>query len=115
MLVARIAHVEVASALNRKLREGRLDRLGRDRRWRLFRLHARDQYRAVALDDEIVRMAQRLIFDHPLRAFDALHLASALWSRRLLADLAPDFRFCTADRAQAGAAEREGTTVELIW
>jgi len=39
LLIARITPVEVASALNRKLREGRLDAAWRDQLWRLFRGH----------------------------------------------------------------------------
>ncbi|HYU20151.1 MAG TPA: type II toxin-antitoxin system VapC family toxin [Chloroflexota bacterium] len=114
LLIAPIATMEVASALNRKLRENRLDAERRDRLWRLFRLHLRGEYRIIALDDQIYRLAVRILFHHALRAYDALHLATALRATRLLAGLTADFRFCTADLAQAEAAGREGLIVDHI-
>ena len=114
LLVSRIAVIEVAAALNRKLREGRFDVAQRDQRWRLFRRHLRHQYRVNALEAPTFEAAERLVFAHPMRAYDALQLASALHSARLLAGLVADFWFCTADRAQAGAATAEGLQVELI-
>jgi hypothetical protein len=51
LLITRITPIEVASALNRKLREGALSPEALDRRWRLFRLHRRDQYRVIAPDE----------------------------------------------------------------
>ena len=114
LLIARITPLEVASALNRKLRERRLDASSRDRRWRLFRLHLRDRYRAITIDEQGLQVAEQLLFDHALRAFDALQLASALRSMRLLTDLTEDFRFCTADQAQARAAGREGLATDVI-
>jgi predicted nucleic acid-binding protein len=74
----------------------------------------REQYRIVPIDEQMFELAERLVFEHPLRAYDAVHLATARRSQELLAGLAPDFRFCTADRAQAQAATGEGLRVELI-
>jgi uncharacterized protein len=113
-LIARVTPVEVASALNCKRREGRLDTAGRDHLWRLFRAHWRDQYRTVALDEAIWVDAQRFLFLYPLRAYDAIQLSSALRIAGVLADLTTDVRLCTADRAQAAAADGEGLTVELV-
>jgi hypothetical protein len=114
LLVATLTPIELASALNRKLREALLSSEERDRRWRLFRHHLQERYRLIPLDELVVRSAQRLLFDYPLRAYDALQLSSALRGMQFLAGLAPDFRFCTADRNQAQAATHEGLSVELI-
>lgn len=114
LLIARVTPVEIASALNRKGRERVLDSAGRDRIWRLFQRHRREQYRVVAVTEVVYRTAERLLFAHPLRAYDALQLAAALVAADTLGELAPDFRFCTADRAQAAAAAAEGLAVELI-
>lgn len=114
LLIARITPVEVASALNRKLREGRFDVARRDQLWQLFRGHWRDHYRTVALDEDIWSHAQRLLFPYALRAYDAIQLASALRVAGVLADLTADVRLCTADRAQAEAAAGEGLRVELV-
>ena len=107
LILSRAAGVEVTSAFNRLLREGRIDRAYRDRNWRLFRRHLRHQYHVIALDERIYQRAEELLFVHPLRAYDALQLAAALIAARLIGNLAP-FRFCTADRAQGQAARGEG-------
>ena len=114
LVISRITSVEVASALNRKLREGRLTAARRDGLWRLFRVHCRDQYRVVAVDDDILRAAERLLFAHPIRAYDAVQLASALRVATLLEDLVSDVGFCTGDRTQAAAAQRERLAVEPL-
>jgi predicted nucleic acid-binding protein len=111
--VLAITSVEVFSALQRKLREDRIDRMQRDRMWRLFLAHRRAQYRVVALDSAIYRRAQWLLSRHPLRAYDAVQLAGALLVARSL-PAGADYRFCTADQAQALAATSEGLAVELI-
>lgn len=114
IIISRLTPLEVASALNRKLRERTIDEAARDRLWRLFRFHRRDQYRVIALDEESCLLAEQLLFQHRLRAYDALQIAAARRAASLLADIAPDFRFCTADRAQAEAARREAIETELI-
>jgi hypothetical protein len=114
LILATITSVEVASALARKVRDGRWSAVRRDQHWRLFRSHTRTRYRLIVPNDLTYRHAQRLLFTHPLRAFDAFQLATALQGQRLLGDLAFDFRFCTADRVQAAAAITEGLQVELI-
>ena len=114
LLIAELTSLEVASALNRKLREGRLPSTERDRLWRLFRRHRRDQYHVGALDAQTVALAENLLFAHALRAYDAVQLATALVMRRLVGDLAGEFTFCTADRLQARAAAAVRLDVELI-
>jgi uncharacterized protein len=113
-LIVRITAVEISSALNRKLREAQLAQRQRDLFWRTFRRHLHDQYRLIPLDEQLFERAERLLFSHSLRAYDTVQLAGALQSVESLGGLAPDFRFCTADRVQAQAATREGLTVELI-
>jgi predicted nucleic acid-binding protein len=114
ILVARITLVEVGAALNRKLREGRFGEARRDQLWRLFRTHCRQRYVVTALDAPTFQRAERLLFRYRLRGYDAVQLAAALEARPAAVDPGADFRFCTADRAQAQAAEREGLAVELI-
>ena len=114
LLISRLTPVEVASALNRLFREGNLDREATERLWRLFRGHCRAHYRLLGLDEPTYLLGERLLFTHRLRAYDALQIASAVRTRSLLRDLTPDYLFCTADRSQAEAADREGLAVELI-
>lgn len=111
IFIAQLTGAEVASALTRKVREGQLTEERRDRLWNRFQLHRAGQYRVVNIDRPILRLAETLIFAYPLRAYDAVQLASAVGSRGLLG---PQFRFCTADRMQARAAAQEGLNVEVI-
>jgi hypothetical protein len=113
LVILNVTSVEVASAFNRTLREGRIDTEHRDRLWRLYLAHHRSQYRVVQFDQQTARMAQRLLFRHPIRAYDAMQLAGALRVTHATPPTAP-FRFCTADRAQATAASSEGLDVEFI-
>src|SRR5205823_6147121 len=108
LLIAEIMTIEVASALARKLREGRLTQAQVNRLWRSFRLHSRERYEPVGLSRAVLRRAERLLFTHRVRAYDAAQLASALEARVTLSRFTPDFRFCTADQRQAATAQDEG-------
>ncbi len=110
LLIGRITPIEVASALSRKTREGVLTASRRDALWRVFSHHWRRQYRTVMLDEAILAQAGRLVRTHPLKAYDAVQLASALHVAGLLAG---DLRFLTGDTAQAAAAAAEGLSVEV--
>src|SRR5262249_18257506 len=111
LLIAQITTIEVASALARKLREGRLTQPQVNRLWRSFRLHARECYDPIAVSTAVLRRAERLLFAYRLRAYDAAQLASALEARTVLGRFTPDFRFCTADQRQATTAQNEGLLV----
>jgi len=65
-------------------------------------------------DEHAYEQAERLVHTYPLRAYDAVQIAIALQVAALMARLTPDFRFCTAARAQADAVRAEGLTVEFI-
>ena len=58
----------------------------------------------MALNEEILFLARDLIQRHPLRGFDAVHLASALSLRNALAER---IKFVAADRRLLKAAESE--------
>lgn len=96
--------VEFTSAIERRAREGRLDRAGR--RSALARL----EQLASAWDEvtdvlAVRRQARALLARHPLRAADAAQLAAALV-------VAPEersaFGFVCLDARLSEAAEREG-------
>ncbi len=101
---AKIAYAEVYAGLRRKSREGHLS----EGRYAMScRQFERDwqAYIRVDLRDEILLLARDLIQRHPLRAFDAIHLASAL---SLSSALGEDITFAAADERllRAAAAER---------
>lgn len=114
LLTLDLTPVEVASAFARKVREQRFDERRRDALWRQFVAHRRRQYQTVRLVAWVHSRAQQLLFAHPLRAYDALQLAAALHIAGTVPQSAMDLRFCTADPAQATAANDEGLAVDLI-
>jgi uncharacterized protein len=112
LIIARHATVEVASALARKRRDGIHDPRAVAKLWRTFQAHVRDQYRVIEVTDMVYSQAERLVFAHALRAFDAVHVGCAL----VIAVESPHtpVQFWTADRRQAGAASAEGLDVRLV-
>ena len=112
LLLARVASVEVASALARKSRDGTLGVAERTRLWRLFRAHWRDQYQVVAMTEDAYAHAERVLFRSPLRALDALHVGCALVVAAQLPQIG--LQFWTADEQQARAADAEGLAVEVV-
>ena len=74
---AKIAYAEIFAGLARKLREGHIPKTLHALACRQFE---RDwpAYLRVDLQDNVLFLARDLIQRHPLRGFDAVHLASAL-------------------------------------
>ncbi len=66
-------------------------------------LMSRETYIRLDLDD-VLMLARDLIRRHPLRGFDAIHLASASALRTMLAE---DFAFAAADTRLLEAARAE--------
>jgi predicted nucleic acid-binding protein len=113
VVLAALAPVEVASALSRKVRDGRFTLAERDERWAAFGSDLELQYQVIGWDEGIRMASQRLVFAHPIRAYDAVQVASALRLAQLLANLT-EVTFCTSDRRQAQTAAVEGLHAELI-
>ena len=59
----------------------------------------------VEVNDNLNEVIDRVVGNHPLRGFDAIHLASALITRERLSE---DFFFACFDRKLLQAAEMEG-------
>jgi len=102
---ASLTYAETHAAFSRRTRKGRLTRettrrlaLRFDRDW--------ESYDIVLMSDDVLSLARQLLYHHPLRSADAIHLASALF----LARAAPTDRwaFVCADRRLCDAAEAEG-------
>lgn len=100
---AKIAYAEVHSGLARKKREGTLSA---GRHAAICRQVELDWHAYVRMDltDEVLRLARELIHRHPLRAFDAIHLASALI---LKTSLGEQVDFVSGDERQLQAAAEE--------
>lgn len=110
---ALLAQPEVLSALQRKVREGTLTATeAQHLTWRVQRHFAR-RYRVVAITPTRITQACALVQAHPLRAYDAIHLACALTVRRILQQQAlPAPLFVAADDALLAAAAAEGFAVD---
>ena len=99
-----VGYAEVHSTINRKRRDGGISARNAERILREFDADWADLVR-VEITPDLNRMAARLLRTHPLRAFDALHLASALLLRTRLRQT--DVSFSGFDDKQRLAAVRE--------
>lgn len=100
---AKIAYAEIFAGLSRKLREGAILKSQYALACRQFESDWQ-AYIRIDLRDEILLAARNLIQRHPLRAYDAVHLASAL---SLRTELDVELIFAAADRRLLRAAEAE--------
>lgn len=103
LATAKIAYAEVHAALNRKRREGTLSRTRYDLAVEQFEAEW-PGYLRIDLRDDILAMTRDLTRRHPLRGFDAIHLASALYLYRTLTE---ETTFIAADTQLVRAARAE--------
>ena len=111
VIVSRLSEVEVGSSINRRMREGALSAEQRDRVLAAL-IDDLATWQVVELTPEITSTALRLLRTHPLRAADAVQLASALFVDANLPG--PLTEFVAFDRRLIDAALREGLTVVQI-
>ena len=102
-----LASVEVRSAIGRLLREGALDEDVAEKALSRVALVWKELL-LIEPRAKTLATAGELVVRHPLRAYDAVHLASAL---RLKHDAAVAVTFGCADAALARAAKAEGLRV----
>lgn len=104
---SRWTEVEVASALSRRGREGALTAADRDRALYALRDDMAWLY-VVETHQPVVALARDLLTRHPLRAGDAIQLASALHLQRLLER---PLAFAAYDLRLNEVAHREGMRI----
>jgi len=109
LLISQITPVEVYAALAVKQRTGYLPLFNYYKARKDFAEHiSHKQYLIWPVSEAIFQMAATLVGRHPLRAYDAIQLATAL---DYLKTRAPDrarFRFLTADDQLERAAQADG-------
>ena len=103
LATATVAYAEIFAGLTRKLREGNISRPQYNLTCRQFESDWR-AYLRVELQEHILLLARDLIQRHPLRGFDAVHLASAVSLRSALGE---EITFAAADERLLRAAEEE--------
>lgn len=112
-LSSELALVEVVSALCRAQREKRISTMHRDRLINQVNVELQRLVRAVSISRLVVQTAGSLVIRHPLRAYDAIHLATALDVASDLARLGMDVPvLISADVALLAAAQAEGLQVD---
>ncbi|MDQ2996858.1 MAG: type II toxin-antitoxin system VapC family toxin [Chloroflexota bacterium] len=113
LLLARITMVELYSALARRRREGTVPIEDYRVATQAFASHSATAYEFVELDLPVVELGQALLERHPLRAYDAIQLASALVANRVIisANLAA-LVFLSADDRLNSIATVEGLLVD---
>jgi predicted nucleic acid-binding protein len=110
---ARLSMVEIYSAVSRRLREGHLTPDQYAEVITDFTAFCAAEYEFIELTSTVIRHARALLEHHPLRAYDAVQLASALAVReRLEASGLPAPVFLTADNQLLSAAQAEGLAVD---
>ena len=113
LTMVRITRVEVFSALARRQREGSLDESKIVEIISAFRYHLDEQYQVIEVDKTLAERASQLVLQYPLKAYDAVQLASALYVKSSLA-LMPDTQlvFVSADNRLLNIAQTEGLVTD---
>ncbi len=112
-VASEIAFTEVVSAVYRASRRNS-NPITTDEAQRLdSRIQAdfRERFDLERVTSEVIDKAASLVARHPIRAFDAIHLATAIAVRDLIG---PDVLFLTSDARLRLAALAEGFTVPDI-
>lgn len=113
LLTARITMVEFYSALARRRREGAVPTNAIRVAARAFTKHSASEYDFVELTMEVVQVARELLERHPLRAYDAVQLASALVANQVLsANGLSSLIFVSADARLNRAADAESFLID---
>ncbi|MCL1466703.1 type II toxin-antitoxin system VapC family toxin [Argonema galeatum] len=113
LFAVRITWVEVLSALARRQREGSLSANEVAQAIQTFRDDLNTQYQVTAVDPALLETAGQLVMQYPLRAYDAVQLASALQVQSGFAQT-PDIQlvFVSADIRLLNIAQTEGLLTE---
>jgi predicted nucleic acid-binding protein len=107
VFTSRVAYAEVHAALARKRRDGELSLVPFRRSATAFEAEW-PAYDQVLVDRTTLMEVGRLVRVHPLRGYDAIHLAAALWVNGQLGD---PLEFWVSDDRLEAAARRERLTV----
>jgi predicted nucleic acid-binding protein len=113
LLLVRITWVEVLSAFARRQREGGLTAAEVAALIAKFRSEFNSRYRVIEVDLALVERAGELIVQYPLRAYDAVQLASALRVQSLLTSM-PETQliFVSADNRLLDIAQSAGLAID---
>jgi predicted nucleic acid-binding protein len=113
IVIAEIGEVEVAAALGKRRRMKEISVTQQSMSLATFLRHCAQWYHVVQMDSMIIKLAIDLTQRHPLRGYDAVHLATAItFNRALVENGLPPLTFISADDVLCKAAKGEGLFVE---
>ena len=113
LLLVRITWVEVLSAFARRQREGSINAAEVTALIQKFRSEFNNRYRVIEVDKALVERAGELIVEYPLRAYDAVQLASALRVQYLLTLMSEtQLIFVSADNRLLDIAQSAGLAID---
>ncbi len=111
LLLCQLAWVELQSAISRRQRENTFTREQAQILSTRFQTHWSTDYHIITVDQTLLNLATELIKKHPLRAYDAVQLASALLIQPNLSSPKTNlFTFVSADDRLLEIAQLEGLT-----
>ena len=109
MISAKLSVIEVLSAMNRRQREANISAAEYTKFSGDFLSFVETEYEIIDLSDAVLLEAQRLLENYPLRAGDAVQLASALLANaQLLSAKLSALIFLASDVRLLSAAKDEG-------
>jgi len=113
LFIARITWVEVISAFARRQQEGNLTSADVAQVIQTFRSDLNTQYQVIELDAKLAETAGQLVGQYPLRAYDAVQLASVLRIQPTFATTqSTSLIFLTADNRLSAIAQALGLLTE---
>jgi uncharacterized protein len=113
IIVCRITSVEIMSAVARRHREGVINGQMAQKIQQLVTRHIQRQYLVIELNEQLMQDAVHLVMTHPLRAYDAVQLASAKRvNTRLVSQQLSPITFLCADTRLLQIAQAEGLSTD---
>jgi len=113
LAISQITWVEVLSALSRRQREGSLSADDFNSVFQYFSNDFDTQYRVIEVDQALIQSAGQLVIQYPLRAYDAVQLASALRVQSIFSQI-PNMQliFLSADNRLLNIAHSQGLVTD---
>ncbi len=107
-----IAGPEVLSAMHRRFRTGDLTSEIISEARKNFKRDYQEYFHRISLLEPIIDLAMQLIEKHPLRGYDSVQLATALYFQKVLSAFnGREVTFLGSDKVLNNAAKSEGLTV----
>jgi predicted nucleic acid-binding protein len=113
IISSELCGMEVVAAFNRRVREGSLASAAYPIIRNDFLAVIQQDYDIMPLTTMLASHVRTLLERHPLRTYDAIHLASALQANdQLIAAALPPLTFLAADGRLLAAAQAEGLATD---